>query len=123
MTNKVFFVDKDGNEIFDEKIGHHVDLAEKIIKKDKELKKMYDAEYSMMSTANFLQDIFGYMRGECIDGDKKIIFDSSKLTDAQRLALIKYDKEGYRFINIYIENWRQKKYEEIQDESEKSDAR
>lgn len=39
MTNKVFFVDKDGNEIFDEKIGHHVDLAEKIIKKDDEFKK------------------------------------------------------------------------------------
>ena len=123
MTNKIFFVNKEGNEIFDEKLGHHIELAQEIIKKDKELKKMYDAKYYMMSTANFLQDIFGYIRGSCKDGEKIIIFDSSKLTDAQRLAIIRYNKEGYMFINTYIESWKQEEYEKEQLGSKNNDAR
>ena len=34
MIQKVFFVDKEGNEIQGEDIGSHVGLAEQIIEKD-----------------------------------------------------------------------------------------
>lgn len=109
MISKAFFVDQDGNEIFDEKIGSHVALAIEILEKDEKLKSQYDSEGNRgMSTANFLQDKCGYMRGGEQGEYKMIIFDSSKISDSQRMALRGYHEEGYHFVDSYLEELKQK---------------
>lgn len=124
MTNKAFFVDQDGNEIYDEKIGSHVALAIEILEKDENLKNEYESEENRgMSTANFLQDKCGYMRGSEQGEYKMIIFDSSKLSDSQRMALRGYHEEGYHFVDSYLEELKQKQEEKRKRRIEEEEER
>ena len=107
MIQKVFFVDKEGNEIQGEDIGSHVGLAEQIIEQDERLKNEYNSGNNIMrSSANFLQESKGFMRGSQIGEYKNIIFDSSSLTENQRKALRGYYEEGYKLMDSYAEKLR-----------------
>ena len=119
MISKCFFIDKNGNEIYNEKIGSHVGLAINILESNEELKKIYETEkYRIMSTANFLQDICGYIRGGQLGEYKTIIFNSSTLSEDQRLALRGYHEEGYHFIDTYLEKLKQAKKNKYIDNDE-----
>ncbi len=117
MTSKCFFVDEDGNEIYDLKIGSHVALAGEIIDKNLDLKNQYASEDNRrMSTANFLQDICGYMRGSELGEYKAIIFNSSIISEAQRLALRGYHEEGYHLIDSYLDELKKQKTKQDEEE-------
>ena len=104
MIQKVFFVDKEGNEILGDDVGSHVGLAIEIIEKDESLKNEYHSGKNFIrSAANFLQESKGFMRGSQIGEYKNLIFDSSSLTENQRRALRGYYEEGYKFIDSYAD--------------------
>lgn len=102
MGKVVFFINKEGNKITSDEVCSHVELANIIIENDIRLKEEYNSgNNSIKSTANFLQECKGFIRGEQSGKDGNIIYDSSRLTERQKKALNFFIEKGYSSIDIY----------------------
>lgn len=105
---RVFFVDKEGNEIFDETVESHAALAMKIIEKNKDLISG-DIREKNTKALHFLQETNGYIMGSAQGEYKRIVFDSRKISEKQRALLRGYYEEGYKLNDTYVEEMRKKR--------------
>lgn len=108
---RVFFVDKEGNEIFDETVESHAALAMKLIEKNKDLISGDTSENNKKNTKvlQFLQETNGYIMGSAQGEYKRIVFDSRKISEKQRALLRGYYEEGYKLNDTYVEEMRKKR--------------
>ncbi len=109
---KVFFINKDGNEIFDENACCHAELAMKVIKEnDKIMEEMKGLENrdKAKKAMEFLQETNGYMMGSEQGEYKRIVFDSQVISDEQKALLRRFYEQGYELSDIYLERKRKEK--------------
>lgn len=90
----VWFIDKKGEKHFNNEISSHIGLALfDIFEKNPELKKEFD-ESGEKDASIFLLKIKGWMLGD--DERRKVVYNSSTLSDEQKRLLYGFIEEGYK---------------------------
>lgn len=108
--NKVFWIDKKGNEISIPSINSHIGLADYFLKNSPALKEQFeDRKDKNQNIIDFLISVKGFMKGSKFDGYRSITFDSRTLSEEQRGVLPGYNEQNYKLDDIYIAELRRKR--------------
>jgi hypothetical protein len=100
---KVFFVDKDGNELYKQSLQSHIALAKYFLDNSNSLRRQYvNRENTQEGIVEFLQNSKGFMKGSQHGSYRIITFDSRLISDAQRETLRGYNEENYILDDRYI---------------------
>ena len=96
--SKVFWVNKNGEEIEITGINSHIGLAQHFLEKSRVLKAQYENRKDKgQNIIDFFISDMGWMKGSQLSSYKNITFDSRKLSDKQRDVLIAYYEEDYTY--------------------------
>lgn len=99
MDLDVFFIDKNGDKVYDEKICSHIGLAMKYIEDHPELKEELK-KHERMNEVQFLRDELGFLQGGTSRGVGILVYNSKKITDKQKqIVMYYYEEEGYHIEN------------------------
>ena len=107
--NDIFFVDREGNKIYNEKIASHIGLANLMIKESEHLKKEFE-ESQKNDPVDFLISK-GYLKISNISYYRRVVYFSSKISDKQRRLLRYYCEEGYNLDDLTVNEMEKKNRE------------
>lgn len=97
-SRSVFFIDKEGNEISDNEIDYHEELARKILEDNENLNKRY-IESGIKNKTLFLIAIEKYFAGSDTDRYREISY-LSPIVEKRKALLAYYYEEGYKLIDL-----------------------
>ena len=89
-----FFIDENGKKIYDPKIESHIGLAEKILKDNPILKEQFK-ESGFKDPVDFLLKVCKLIKVTNQAYYRKIVFNSSLLSNAQKKLIRGYVLDGY----------------------------
>ena len=98
--NDIFFVDREGNKIYNEKIASHIGLANLMLKENEHLRKEFEKSKKNDPTDFLISK--GYLKISNISCYRRVVYFSSKISDKQRRLLRYYCEEGYELDDISI---------------------
>ena len=109
--SKVFWVNKNGEEIMIPGINSHIGLAQYFLENSPLFKEQYENRKDKgQNIIDFLISGKGWMKGSQLYGYKNITFDSRMLSNEQREALIAYHEQDYSLDDLYVIQLRKKRY-------------
>lgn len=101
MDEKCSFIDKNGNEIFDEEISSHIGLAMKLLENNEKLRKEYE-QSGKKDPIDFLIIDKGLLKLTKQAYYRKCVYHSKKISDRQRQMIQYYHEEGYSSDDLFI---------------------
>ena len=105
----IFFVDREGNKIYNEKISSHVGLANLLMKDNEYLKKEFEKS-KKNDPVDFLISK-GYLKITSIGLYRRVVYSSNKISEKQSKLLDYYYEYGYQLDDLVITEMEKKNRE------------
>lgn len=95
---RVFFIDTEGNEYFDEKFSNHEELAEWIVENNEQLKEKFKKSKMKIEIAFLIKE--GWIYGTESERYKEVVCLAKNISKKSKKIIQQYYEDGYKPYDI-----------------------